>query len=78
MFEYSVQYCVNGQWGSSYPCFGRTKESALASLLKRVGYLHGASRILRVRDYQNNCIWLTSKRKNSHGKRQWYSISVNS
>lgn len=71
MFEYSVQFMFDGQYGMSYPCFGKTKESALAALIRRVGYPYGASRILRVHDYQENCIWLSFNKKNSHSKRQW-------
>jgi hypothetical protein len=77
MFEYSVQFLFDGEYGASYPCFGKTKESALAGLLKRVGYPYGASNILRVWDNQDDCVWVSAKRKDRHTKRQWCKINKN-
>lgn len=75
MFEYSVQFLMNGSYGVCYTCFGKTKESALSGLLRRAGYPYGASNILRVRDHQEACYWVSSKRKDRHSKRQWLKIS---
>lgn len=75
MLEYSVRFVmVCGNYSSSYPCFGKTKETALRALLARVGNPFKAN-IIRVDDYQSNCVWVTTKRLDKHTKREWYKIN---
>ena len=54
MFEYSARLRHKySNCESSYPCFGKTWKTALASLLKRVGGRKHFE-ILWVYDYQND------------------------